>query len=236
VQSVIPGRHARARQEGFTLIELLVVMGILVVLAAILFPVVLKGKDRAVRTSCLSNVRQLAAATMMYAGDHDNVMPYQGKWSDEFGWWAPPGPGRMPVLLGLKPYVESVAVFHCPSDVTRIVEIVEGGQNQENSARGSYDYIGAWVHHLPNPQRLVETYVSDFDGHDLGLSDFPMWWDLNGGYRGPSLILSPGSVNHWPDGGNVAYLDGHACWFPAERWEPGDFPVGVVPRGFVPPT
>ena len=63
------------RRRGFTLIELLVVIAIIAILAAILFPVFARAREKARQTSCLSNVKQTALAMMMYAQDYDEVYP-----------------------------------------------------------------------------------------------------------------------------------------------------------------
>lgn len=62
-------------RRAFTLVELLVVTGILAMLAAILFPVFAQSKAAAKRTECVSNVRQLSAAMLMYVDDHDGTYP-----------------------------------------------------------------------------------------------------------------------------------------------------------------
>jgi len=62
-------------RKGFTLIELLVVIAIIAILAAILFPVFAKAREKARQTSCLNNQRQIATATLMYAQDHDEQLP-----------------------------------------------------------------------------------------------------------------------------------------------------------------
>jgi len=64
-----------AKSKGFTLIELLVVIAIIAILAAILFPVFAKAREKARMTSCLNNQRQLAMAFTLYAQDHDELLP-----------------------------------------------------------------------------------------------------------------------------------------------------------------
>jgi prepilin-type N-terminal cleavage/methylation domain-containing protein/prepilin-type processing-associated H-X9-DG protein len=62
-------------RRGFTLIELLVVIAIIAILAAILFPVFAQAREKARAISCLSNMKQLGLATMMYVQDYDEVFP-----------------------------------------------------------------------------------------------------------------------------------------------------------------
>ena len=62
-------------RNGFTLIELLVVIVIIAILAAILFPVFTRAREKAYQTTCLSNQRQIATASLIYAQDHDEIFP-----------------------------------------------------------------------------------------------------------------------------------------------------------------
>ena len=62
-------------RRGFTLIELLVVIAIIAILAAILFPVFARAREKAKQTSCLSNMKQMGTALMMYAQDYDERFP-----------------------------------------------------------------------------------------------------------------------------------------------------------------
>jgi prepilin-type N-terminal cleavage/methylation domain-containing protein len=71
------------RTFGFTLIELLVVIAIVAILAAILFPVFAKAREKARQTTCLNNQRQIATAVQLYAQDHDELLPTtQSVWGD----------------------------------------------------------------------------------------------------------------------------------------------------------
>ncbi|MEI6520453.1 MAG: prepilin-type N-terminal cleavage/methylation domain-containing protein [bacterium] len=72
-----------SQQRGFTLIELLVVIAIIAILAAILFPVFARAREKARQTTCTSNQRQLALALAMYSQDHKEMMPAEDTvWSD----------------------------------------------------------------------------------------------------------------------------------------------------------
>ena len=78
------------RRNGFTLIELLVVIAIIAILAAILFPVFARAREKARQASCQSNLKQLGIAFMMYAQDYDEMMPvgvyFSPDWSLEYAW------------------------------------------------------------------------------------------------------------------------------------------------------
>ena len=63
------------RSRGFTLIELLVVIAIIAILAAILFPVFARAREAARKATCISNVKQIVLACIMYAQDYDEVLP-----------------------------------------------------------------------------------------------------------------------------------------------------------------
>ena len=95
------------RNKGFTLIELLVVIAIIAILAAILFPVFAKVREKARQTQCLSNIRQLGLAMEQYLNDYDEQTPQGASPYNTGAGWA----------HSVYPYTASVALFACPDDV-----------------------------------------------------------------------------------------------------------------------
>ena len=77
---LLPVRRRISTPRGFTLIELLVVIAIIAILAAILFPVFAKAREKAYQTQCLNNQRQLAIGLLSYAQDHDEALPLPNQW------------------------------------------------------------------------------------------------------------------------------------------------------------
>jgi len=102
------------RKKGFTLIELLVVIAIIAVLAAILFPVYSRVREKSRQSSCLSNLRQIGTALRSYIEDYTPYFPYST------------APSVCPVIIdqvfrpgwvgnSLQPYMNNIQLFQCPS-------------------------------------------------------------------------------------------------------------------------
>jgi len=94
------------RNEGFTLIELLVVIGIISLLAAILFPVFASAREKARATACLSNLKQIGLAYSQYEQDYDETCVVGDAAFGTGRGWA----GE------LYPYAKSAGLFICPND------------------------------------------------------------------------------------------------------------------------
>ena len=68
-------RGIRAPAGGFTLIELLVVVAVIGILAGLILPALAKAKEKATRTVCMSNLKQVGLAINMYADDSEQSLP-----------------------------------------------------------------------------------------------------------------------------------------------------------------
>jgi prepilin-type N-terminal cleavage/methylation domain-containing protein/prepilin-type processing-associated H-X9-DG protein len=99
------------RARGFTLIELLVVIAIIAILAAILFPVFAKAKDKANQAACTSNLRQLGLGVLMYVQDNDERLP---RW--DYGCGTSPDPYWPIWYETIQPYLKNAEMLECPSD------------------------------------------------------------------------------------------------------------------------
>jgi prepilin-type N-terminal cleavage/methylation domain-containing protein len=100
------------RRRAFTLIELLVVIAIIAILAAILFPVFARAREKVRTTNCTSNLKNLSLALLMYVQDYDEKFPSAWK-------------TRKPTLqyeslvdyvIQIDPYVKNKQIYRCPSE------------------------------------------------------------------------------------------------------------------------
>ncbi len=94
------------RNKAFTLIELLVVIAIIAILAAILFPVFAKAREKARQTTCLSDMKQLGLGVLQYIQDYDETYPIGSSGFERYSNWP----------VEILPYVKSLGVYRCPDD------------------------------------------------------------------------------------------------------------------------
>jgi len=135
-------------KRGFTLIELLVVIAIIAILAAILFPVFAQARERARMAVCLSNLKQVGLAGLMYIEDYDETYPPSTVNGTNTGYGAN---GQTYVNLANwknleQPYAKNVAIFWCPDSRASFSEIYDPSATNPIGWAGyeSYeDYVGA---------------------------------------------------------------------------------------------
>lgn len=197
------------RRKGFTLIELLVVIAIIAILAAILFPVFARAREKARQASCLSNVKQISLAILMYVQDYDE------KWG---GAWYTADITRQDLLWNnvVGPYVKNDQIWQCPSESAQYVE-----DSHYNPG------IRLYTNYVMNCE-VQKGYGSS--GRNWGASSmlaqvaYPaeliMLGDFPGGRRYPYIrpCIAP-SYRH-NEGCNLGYVDGHAKWARRNIHEP----------------
>lgn len=148
-----PFRKAKHAKSGFTLIEILVVIAIVVLLAALLFPVFQSVRARSRTTVCISNLKQLGLAISQYAADYDDRLPYAPNPSTKevisrpqsyYGEPLDSIAATLPdIRFALKPYGATPALFFCPSDhMSRLMFKGDPGFKPTHFERwgSSYDY------------------------------------------------------------------------------------------------
>ena len=198
-------------RRGFTLIELLVVIAIIAILAAILFPVFAKAREKARQSSCLSNVKQIMLAVNSYAQDYDEVLPMNV--SDVNG-SAAGDAGDLTWRGAILPYAKNAQIFQCPSK-----------KFATNVFNGGFDY-GYVAGYAANEFHWAGGNPAPPPGQALGTIQYPascVWMaEVDGGGESFSndtdgtnvhgAVYSDAGAKRHNDGCNWGYLDGHAKW------------------------
>ncbi len=216
-------RFANSKSEirnpkSFTLIELLVVVAIIAVLVAILLPALSAAREGARDVQCLSQLRQLGTAHLLYRDAEGVFVDRAGDWSAEAGrtpfwpheWFIGcPNSGRFFAM------VPDATAFYCPSNNERRGEIGEhipdDPAHPEKPLSSTYGYCydlqGAAYYKVPAP-RLVDAHGTY--GMMPLMLDMCVWL---GGYQYVANHVKGYSQSRPSEFANVVHVDGHA-----QRW------------------
>jgi len=195
----------KMHRRGFTLIELLVVIAIIAILAAILFPVFARAREKARQSSCQSNLKQIGLAAIMYAQDYDEKWPWNHQptkvnnaW---IAWWSV-----------LQPYIKNWNVFTCPSSSINIQYGVNYGKrgcaDSVLAGERSWDF---WSGNVTDMQQPAETIAFGDWGRGNGHRLCPHWHS-----GAPSGAWGYPHIQIHNDGTNYTFYDGHVKWMKYE--------------------
>ena len=181
-------------KRGFTLIELLVVIAIIAILAAILFPVFAKAREKARQASCLSNAKQIGLAFMQYSQDYDELLPaYAWSGTETVTWPSGATSASNPWFLRIYPYTKNIAVFNCPSATVKWAgEVNTGIQTGMNA-----DIGGAALGAIVYPSQTMLT-ADTAGGASYCFLDY--------------YATSRWIADRHNGGANISFTDGHAKW------------------------
>lgn len=234
--AVSGGNGGRCRESAFTLVEMLVVIAVIGILASLLLPAIIGGKERAKRTACKNAIRQFAVAVHLYANDHEDQVPS--------GASNKPHDDHLPVISTAtsNSIVEycggSSRIVHCPSynDWFITQQAERPFEEQEYGYVIGYNYHGGHTNTpwpaLPgqtgtwkSPMRLSDdpslVLISDMNdwSPDYGQTFAPHGKNgaiLNGAPNNPEAGGIT-SAQAGAAGGNVGLLDSSVEWIPVRK-------------------
>jgi len=204
------------RRKGFTLIELLVVIAIVAILAAILFPVFARAREKARQATCAANEKQIGLAFLMYVDDYDGLTPVSHQSADDIPNFTGPG-GVYNWIACVYPYTKNWKIFSCPS-AARGFTCSCGVPISPDSVRsylvsnvllsGGWRFGGRRLAVVPNPSEIILC-------HEEGRLRFcarPRPYLRWAGYYDSWLVEGAGWDILHSEGANLLFCDGHVKW------------------------
>ncbi len=208
---------------GFTLVEVLIVIGIIAVVAAVVFPVFATARERGRRAACQNNLRQIATAMEMYVHDNDGQYPLQEFWNNS-----------------VFPYLKDKRVFECPDNPRGYEGLLEGPLSPFDSGSIDYAFDVARLNVFPPPYpskavRGASEAMIAFPSDTLLNMDI-CWIDAEGSHFTRDVTsfcgrTISGNTLH-SGGGDYSFVDGHVRWLTPEQFGEIDCAVGPVPAPF----
>jgi len=238
-----PGERLR-RNWAFTLIELLVVIAIIAILAALLLPVLAGAREQARSINCRSNLKQLQICWEMYGNDNGGTlapnnwiytMDSGGAVMAQYSWCA--GNARTDTTTSnlqaglLYPYDTSPGIYHCPSDMSTIVDANGNplpqprtrSYNMSQSVNGlglmTNVNSGGWPVDVIQPCFMKVTQVTNPPPSQLFVlidENEQTLFDDQFGYPMPNYMAGTWwdmPANRHDQGANLSFADGHV-----EHW------------------
>ena len=205
-------------KKGFTLIELLVVIAIIAILAAILFPVFARARENARRSSCSSNLKQIALGVIQYVQDYDEKYPQvRAATAGVTTGWA----------IQMQPYLKSTQIFQCPSETNAPANV-----NTTDANYGQAGYSDYWYNSRiagVNQAQVDQVSSTILNGDGTNGSSAYVFNGENATVDGSTPTATSGAVTgvrttapsgttlgdfgqRHLDGINYAFADGHVKW------------------------